>query len=210
VKFKICGLKNINSILCCEKHNVDFYGMIFYSKSPRNIQIEEAKELVKSSNDLKIKPVGVFVNQKLQELLNIISFLDLKFVQLHGEEDQNYIDELKKNKEINIIKKVSINKAEDLLKINQIKNIEYFLFDYKPQKNELPGGNSKSFDWSLLREKKINLPWFLSGGINENNIKKISKIVNPDGIDLSSGVEDTRGIKSIEKIDNLFKKFYAN
>ena len=88
------------------------------------------------------------------------------------------------------------------------KNADYLLFDYKPDKNELPGGNSKSFDWGLLKDLKIDLPWFISGGINENNIKKILNLLNPHGIDLSSGVEVSKGIKSNSKINNLFKKFY--
>ena len=73
--------------------------------------------------------------------------------------------------------------------------------------NELPGGNSKSFDWNLLKGQQIKLPWFISGGINETNIKKIQNLLNPNGIDLSSGVEVSKGIKSNSKINNLFKNF---
>ena len=76
--------------------------------------------------------------------------------------------------------------------------------------NLAPGGNSKSFDWNLLSGKNIDLPWFISGGINEKNIKNIQKIINPNGIDLSSGVEESIGIKSNIKINNLFKKYYGN
>ena len=82
------------------------------------------------------------------------------------------------------------------------------MFDYKPNTNELPGGNSKSFDWNFLKDKKIYFPWFISGGINETNIKNIQNLLNPNGIDLSSGVEVSKGIKSNLKINNLFKKFY--
>ena len=95
-------------------------------------------------------------------------------------------------------------------KINDYKKIDYYLFDYKPDTNELPGGNSKTFDWRLLKNKKIGLPWFISGGVDEYNIKNIQRIINPNGIDLSSGVEEIKGIKSNQKIDNLFKRFYDN
>ena len=104
----------------------------------------------------------------------------------------------------------SDNNFKDLNTINKLKNIEYLLFDYKPDANELPGGNSKSFDWNLLKGKEIKLPWFISGGINETNIKNIQNLLNPNGIDLSSGVEVSKGIKSNLKINNLFKKFYDN
>jgi phosphoribosylanthranilate isomerase len=208
--FKICGLKNKESLHCCEENNVDFFGMIFYEKSPRNITFNEAETLISTSKELRIRPVGVFVNHEINDLKKIITSLDLKHIQLHGNEDQLYIDEIKKKFDVKIIKKISISNTEDLSRIDKLKNIEYLLFDYKPNTNELPGGNSKSFDWNLLKDQKIKLPWFISGGINETNIKKIQNLLNPNGIDLSSGVEVSKGIKSNSKINNLFKKFYDN
>ena len=208
--FKICGLKKSESLICCEENKIDFFGMIFYKKSPRNIEIHQAKKLTDISNNLKIQPVGVFVNHNIDSLNKIISYLNLKLIQLHGEESQSYIDEIKKQFDVEIIKKISIRTAKDLNKISKFKNVDYLLFDYKPNYNELPGGNSKSFDWELLKDKKIGLPWFISGGINQDNIKKIQNLLNPNGIDLSSGVEESIGIKSNTKINNLFKKFYDN
>ena len=208
--FKICGLKDVESLNCCEENSADFFGMIFYEKSPRNITLKEARTLINTSKKLRIRPVGVFVDHEINDLKKIISFLGLKHIQLHGTEDQLYIDEIKKEFDVKIIKKISINNSEDLNIINKFNNIEYLLFDYKPIKNELPGGNSKSFDWNLLKGKEIKLPWFISGGINETNIKKIQNLLNPNGIDLSSGVEVSKGIKSNSKINNLFKKFYDN
>ena len=208
--FKICGLKNKESLFCCEQNNADFFGMIFYEKSPRNITFNEAASLISVSKKMRIRPVGVFVDHEINDLKKIISFLSLKYIQLHGNENQLYIDEIKNQFGVKIIKKISINNSEDLLRIDKFNNIEYLLFDYKPNNNELPGGNSKSFDWNLLKGQKIKLPWFISGGINETNIKKIQNLINPNGIDLSSGVEVSKGIKSNLKINNLFKKFYDN
>ena len=208
--FKICGLREKDSLICCEANNVDFFGMIFYKKSPRNISRDKAKELVEFSKNLAIKPVGVFVNHEISDLKDIIRFLNLKFIQLHGDENQSYINEIKNEFELKIIKKISIKNQSDLDEINDIKNIDYLLFDYKPKLNELPGGNAKSFDWNLLNGVTIKLPWFISGGINESNIKNIQKTINPHGIDLSSGVEQSLGIKSNKKINNLFRLFYDN
>lgn len=84
-----------------------------------------------------------------------------------------------------------------------------FLFDYKPSKDELPGGNAKTFSWDLISDIKIDKPWFLSGGININNINKIKNYKIPYGIDISSGVEDKLGIKSNNKITSLLK-FYGS
>ena len=208
--FKICGLREKDSLICCEANKVDFFGLVFYEKSPRNINRNKAKQLVEFSKNLSIKPVGVFVNHKISDLKNIIRLLNLKYIQLHGEENQSYINEIKKEFKLKIIKKISIKNQSDLNKINDIENIDFLLFDYKPKSNELPGGNSKSFDWSLLKGVTIKLPWFISGGINESNIKNIQKTINPNGIDLSSGVERSLGMKSNEKINNLFRLFYDN
>jgi phosphoribosylanthranilate isomerase len=210
VIFKICGLREKDSLICCEANKVDFFGLIFYEKSPRNINRNKAKQLVEFSKNLSIKPVGVFVNHEISDLKDIIRLLNLKYIQLHGEENQSYINEIKKAFKLKIIKKISIKNQSDLNKMNDIENIDYLLFDYKPKSNELPGGNSKSFDWSLLKGVTIKLPWFVSGGINESNIKNIQKTINPNGIDLSSGVEQSLGIKSNKKINNLFRLFYDN
>ena len=208
--FKICGLREKDSLICCEANKVNFFGLVFYEKSPRNINRNKARQLVEFSKNLSIKPVGVFVNHKISDLKNIIRLLNLKYIQLHGEENQSYINEIKKEFKLKIIKKISIKNQSDLNKINDIENIDFLLFDYKPKSNELPGGNSKSFDWSLLKGVTIKLPWFISGGINESNIKNIQKTINPNGIDLSSGVERSLGIKSNKKINNLFRLFYDN
>ncbi len=82
---------------------------------------------------------------------------------------------------------------------------DYFLFDYKPKINELPGGNAKKFDWSLLQNITINKPWFISGGINVENVEQINNKLIPYGIDISSGVEEKPGIKSSHKISALLK-----
>ena len=202
---KICGIQNKSTLLCCEKNNVNFFGMIFHQKSPRNISIENASFLQKISENLNINGVGVFVNKNISELEEIINSLKLKFVQLHGSEDETYIKKIKRNG-VKVIKSISVSKRDDLSEINKYQSIDYFLFDYKPLKGELPGGNAKSFDWSLLNNLKITKPWFLSGGINIDNIKEINNDINPYGIDLSSGVEKELGIKDNRIINSFIEK----
>ena len=202
---KICGIKNIDTLFCCERNRVNFFGMIFYKKSPRNILFEDAKILQKISVNLNINGVGVFVNYNINELEEIIKNLKLQYVQLHGQEDEEYIKTIKKN-DVKIIKSISISKKDDLNKINKYKSSDYFLFDYKPLQNELPGGNAKSFDWNILKYLETDKPWFLSGGININNIDEIANDINPFGIDLSSGVEKELGIKDNGIINNFIGK----
>ena len=200
---KICGIKNKETLICCEENKVDFFGMIFFKNSPRNISIEEAKNLQILSKNLKIIGVGVFVNENINNLKELIKKLQLTFIQLHGDEDDDYIKEIKND--INVIKKISLDTVQDLDQCKNFKNSDYFLFDYKPSKNELPGGNAKSFNWNIVKNLKIGKPWFLSGGVKLDNIKEIKTDINPYGIDLSSGVEKELGIKDNHIINNFIE-----
>ena len=202
---KICGIKNEDTLICCEDNSVDFFGMIFYPKSPRNISIEDASNLQKKSENLNINGVGVFFNKNINEIEDIIKKVKLKFVQLHGSEDEEYIKTLNRIG-VKVIKSISISNTNDLRNISNYDSSDYFLFDYKPMKNELPGGNAKSFNWNILKNLNTNKPWFLSGGINIKNIQEILNDVCPLGIDLSSGVEKELGIKDNHIINNFIHK----
>ena len=202
---KICGIKNEDTLICCEDNSVDFFGMIFYSKSPRNISIEDASNLQKKSENLNINGVGVFVNKNINEIEDIIKKVKLKYVQLHGSEDEEYIKTLKRIG-VKVIKSISISNINDLRNVSNYNSSDYFLFDYKPMKNELPGGNAKSFDWNILKNLNTNKPWFLSGGISIENIHEILNDINPFGVDLSSGVEKELGIKDNHIINNFIDK----
>ena len=207
---KICGVKNIDTIICCIKNKIKFFGLIFYTKSPRNIEIAEALELINFSTNKNIYSVGVFVNEKLNVLLNTLKKLPLNFIQLHGSETNAYIKAVKKNNKIKVIKVIMVKTLKDFKKIDNYPDTDMFLFDYKPSKNELPGGNAKSFNWELLKNVKIQKQWFLSGGINIRNIKDIENFTIPYGIDISSGVEDKLGIKNNAKISSLIKHYGTN
>ena len=208
-KIKICGIKNIQTLDCCIKNKVDFFGLIFYKKSPRNINIKDALNLIQHSKNKKIKSVGVFVNEPINRLNRLLHKLKVDYIQLHGNEDDRYIYEIKKLTSIKVIKNIPIQNSEDLLIIKNYTNADMFLFDYKPKKNELPGGNSKQFSWELIKNIEIVKPWFISGGINIQNINKIINFTIPYGIDISSGVEERLGIKSNNKITSLIK-FYES
>ncbi len=202
---KICGIQSEETLLCCEKNKVDFFGMIFYPKSPRNISIENAFRLQEVSENLNVNGVGVFVNKNINDVVEIVKKINLKFVQLHGSEGNLYIENLKKIG-VKIIKSISIRNIKDISKINQYESVDYFLFDYKPLKGELPGGNAKTFDWNILKNLETEKPWFLSGGVNLNNIEQIINDINPFGVDLSSGVEKELGIKDNRIINNFIGK----
>ena len=206
-KIKICGIKKIETLECCIKNNINYFGLIFYKKSPRYVSYENALDLINYSKNKNISSVGVFVNENIEYLNKMLKKLHFNFIQLHGEENNQYIKDIKRNNNIKIIKVISVNTLEDFKKIIEYPNSDLFLFDYKPSKKELPGGNAKTFDWSLLKGIKIEKPWFLSGGININNINDIKNYAIPYGIDVSSGVEEKLGIKNNKKIVSLINAY---
>ena len=209
-KIKICGIKETSTIECCANLGVSYIGLLFYKKSPRFVSIDNAISLINFSKIKKIIPVGVFVNCKIEDIFYIIKKTNLDYIQLHGNEDFEYINKIKNEFNINIIKSIGIKEKKDLQKINDYSNVDYYLFDYKPEIGELPGGNAKSFNWSLLENIKFDKQWFISGGININNIQEIHKKIIPYGIDISSGVEAKLGIKSSKKIIELMEKLNEN
>ena len=205
-KVKICGIKDNSIIDCCIENGIDYFGLVFYSKSPRFINEELAIELINYAKNKKITPVGVFVNHNIDALKSFIEKSKITLIQLHGSEDNDYVKSLKKNFNIKVIKSVGIRTSYDFEKLESFSECDYFLFDYKPEQLELPGGNAKRFDWSLLEKITVNKSWFLSGGLNINNIIEIKSNLFPYGIDISSGVEEREGIKSSKKIKDIMKK----
>tara|TARA_B100001029_G_scaffold99201_1_gene81582 strand:+ start:7 stop:663 length:657 start_codon:yes stop_codon:yes gene_type:complete len=206
-KLKICGIKDPKILNFLIKKNVDYFGLIFFKKSPRYVDITKAYKLSKIANKKKIKTVGVFVNMRLDNLQKHIDKLNLKFIQLHGRESNSYINKIKrKNKNIKVIKVIKLNNLKDAINLNNFNEADFYLFDYKGRRsNELPGGNAKSFNWKILEKITINKEWFLSGGINKYNIKNAVNIKSIYGLDISSGVESKPGIKNINKINEIIE-----
>ena len=146
-----------------------------------SIKIKEAQNLVNYIQNKSIFSVGVFFNEPVNQILQIIKKLKIDYVQLHGEENSDYINEIKKEISIKVIKNIPIKYSGDFLNTKKYSNVDMFLFDYKPSKDELPGGNAKTFSWDLISDIKIDKPWFLSGGINIHNINEIKNYTIPYG-----------------------------
>ena len=203
IKIKVCGLKNSFEVSCAADYGAKWYGMIFEKDSPRYISYKQAEVLLNNTPDC-IEPVAVTVNpsnSKVQDL----NELGFKYIQLHGNESINFCLNLKKKFNLKIIKAISINSLKDLENANSYKNIvDWVLFDYKDEL--LAGGTGKSFDWKLLDKTPLNFNWILSGGLDYNNIKYALKSTKAMAVDVSSGVEVKKGIKSTELIKELCNK----
>ena len=205
LQLKVCGLTKIKQIQEVIELKVDFLGFIFYEKSPRFVL--ESLSLVQISEIDHQRKVGVFVNEDLDNILEIAEKAKLNFIQLHGDEDDHFISELRKkmNPEIGIINVIRIgNQTEEVLQktvSEQTKSINYLLFDTD---SKAFGGTGKTFDWDILNKIEISLPYILSGGISLENIHQLTTInQQPIALDINSKFEIGPGNKDIEKIKEL-------
>ena len=188
-KIKICGLRRPEDIAYVNEAKPDFAGFIIdVPKSRRNVPREKVRELTALLSP-EILPVGVFVNAPM-ETISLVTDGTLKAVQLHGQESQSYLEELKKQVAVPLIRAFSIRSPEDLTEAEK-SPADFVLLDNGA------GGTGETFDWSLL--SSFDRPFFLAGGLRLENITEAVSRFHPYALDLSSGVE-TDGYKDKEKI----------
>lgn len=189
-KIKICGLRRPEDIAYVNEAKPDFAGFIIdVPKSRRNVPREKVRELTALLSP-EILPVGVFVNAPMETILSLVTDGTLKAVQLHGQESQSYLEELKKQVAVPLIRAFSIRSPEDLTEAEK-SPADFVLLDNGA------GGTGETFDWSLL--SSFDRPFFLAGGLRLENITEAVNRFHPYALDLSSGVE-TDGYKDKEKI----------
>lgn len=196
-KIKICGLTRMQDIEYVNEALPDFIGFVF-AKSHRQISHEAAAQL-KNVLDSKIKAVGVFVNESIETISNLCFRGVIDYVQLHGDEDAEYISSLRQRVSTPIIKAIRV-KDVNSLKATQELFCDFLLLDTYSD-NEF-GGTGKPFNWEFVNG--IDKPFFLAGGINFKNAKAAIESTKPYCLDVSSGVE-TNGIKDENKIHQLVK-----
>ena len=204
---KVCGLTKLNQIKELIDLKVDFLGFIFYEKSPRYVLNYLSLEQISEINHQA--KVGVFVNESIKGIYEIASEAQIEIIQLHGDEDEKYIKLLRQmiGESIKIIKVIRIGNqtSEELQKtINQQPiTLNYLLFDTD---SKAFGGTGKTFDWEILNEMEIPIPYFLSGGISLENIHQLSTINHqPIALDINSKFEIEAGNKDLEKIKEFIK-----
>ncbi|SDB58194.1 phosphoribosylanthranilate isomerase [Butyrivibrio sp. INlla16] len=196
IKTKFCGLTRPEDIQIVNRLKPDYIGFVFFKKSKRNVEPEEAKKL-KEKLDSNIKAVGVFVDEKPEFIAGLANENIIDIIQLHGNEDEKYIGQLRKLTAAKIIKAFQIknynctkNGTADFLKEVEASSADIVLIDSGQ-------GTGTAFNWEIL--KKITRPYFLAGGINTANIEEAVTDIKPYAIDVSSGIE-TDGVKDEEKM----------
>src|SRR6185369_3032888 len=201
MNIKVCGITQLKQLQQLDGMDIDFAGLIFYKNSPRfvgdKIKGEELREA-----DFDIKKVGVFVNATYDRVMQTVEEYELDVVQLHGNETPELCEELSEN--IEVIKAFRIA-GNELMVDKMVKAYDevcdYYLFD-KGGMQETLGGTGQKFDWEVLRNSRIEKPFFLSGGIGPDDVSALKYFAHPDlfAIDINSKFEISPGVKDMGKI----------
>jgi phosphoribosylanthranilate isomerase len=195
-KIKICGITNIEDAVTAIGYGADALGFVFYPKSPRNITPETARSIVQSLPPF-ITTVGVFVDEDVSNIEKTVSYVGLNTVQLHGSEPPESCNLSRK-----VIKAIKIKGLSDLESLNSYKNVSAYLLDtYSPHAY---GGTGQVFNWEVAVDARKFGRIILAGGLTPENIAEAVKMVQPYGVDVSSGVE---GSCKGEKDHNKLKLF---
>ena len=203
LKLKVCGMREETNIEALSELKPDFMGLIFHEKSSRNVT-----NTISITIPEDISKVGVFVNKPIEFITEKITDFDLDYIQLHGNESPELCSELK-NKGLKIIKAFNISEVFDFTTLKSYEPFcEYFLFDAFGKQ---AGGNGIVFNWKLLNNYKGEIPFLLSGGINDSMVDTIKNFNHPKfvGIDINSGFETAPAIKNIKNIKAFKHELYS-
>jgi phosphoribosylanthranilate isomerase len=202
IKAKICGITTPDALDAAVNGGASHIGFVFYAKSPRNVAPEQAAELVKRLPD-HVTPVALVVNEERGRIDAIRTTTGIATIQLHGDESPEFAASLGGD----VWKAIPVKTREDLNAAARFKGAaSHVLYDAKPPKGfDLPGGTGMRFDWSLLDGFLHPVPWILAGGLDPTNVRDAMGRTGARFVDVSSGVEDAPGVKSVDKIAAFLK-----
>ena len=199
---KVCGQTDPEIIKLCIEQGASLIGFIInYPKSSRSISIEKLKSLTKNIPN-NIKKVAVMVNPSIEEVKEISNYCNV--VQLHGDETEEFIKQIKKETNLEVIKAIKVSETKDLNQVELFPSADIILYDTPSM-----GQSGEAFDFDLLKNLK-NKNFFLAGKISKDNVKSALRYTN--NIDVNSSLETERGIKDPQKIKEFFNiiKSYEN
>lgn len=202
IAIKICGIKTEQAVEAAARAGATHLGFVFFAASPRYIEPSHAYEL--STLAPVLRRVALTVDADNRALDEIVGTAHPQMLQLHGAETPERVREIKARYRLPVIKAIAIAEADDVKGAHAYEGVaDFLLFDAKPA--TLPGGNGLAFDWALIARETWRAPWLLSGGLNPDNVAEAIATTRTRGVDVSSGVEKSRG----EKDPHLIEKFVA-
>jgi phosphoribosylanthranilate isomerase len=198
---KICGLSTPETLDVALEAAADMVGFVFFPPSPRNISFPAARELGRRVQG-RAEKVALTVDADDAMLTNIVEALHPDLLQLHGRESPVRVSAIHQRFGLPVMKVLAVETRSDLGAIPLYTKIaDRLLFDARaPREATRPGGLGKPFDWHLLENLDLSIPFMLSGGLRADNVAEALRITRAPGVDVSSGVESAPGVKDPEKI----------
>jgi phosphoribosylanthranilate isomerase len=206
LSIKICGLRSAEALDVSLESGADLVGFVFFAPSPRNLGLEFARTLGQRVQGRAGK-VALTVNASDQTLSGIVEALKPDMLQLHGSETPERVAVVRSRFGLPVMKALPIAKRRDLSPIRQYARVaDRLIFDARaPQGATRPGGLGKPFDWTLLKGIDAGVPFMLSGGLDASNVAEALRITRAPGVDVSSGVESSPGVKDAGKIREFIR-----
>ncbi|MBT3305250.1 MAG: phosphoribosylanthranilate isomerase [Alphaproteobacteria bacterium] len=201
IDVKICGLSDEDAVSAAVEGGAAMVGFVFFPPSPRYVTVERAAELL-SPVPKGIIRVGLVVDADDDRLADITANAGIDLLQLHGSETPERVRDIRQRFGLPVMKVLGVLEADDVRVAGQYEDVaDRLMFDAKPPVGATrPGGNARAFDWSLLSDINTNLPWMLAGGLTAENVGEAVNISRAGAVDVSSGIEDAPGRKSLKKI----------
>jgi phosphoribosylanthranilate isomerase len=208
VEAKICGLSTGETVDAAVRFGARYVGFVTYPKSPRHISTETMRELG-ARVPKSVMRVGLFVDPDDALLDEKIATGALDMLQLHGAETPERVAAIKQRTGKPVMKAIKVTIADDVERgIKAYASVaDRLMFD--AAEGILPGGNAKAFDWTILSGRSVPLPWFLAGGLTPENVAEAVRVTGARAVDVSSGVEAGRGVKSIDRIRAFLEQVKA-
>ncbi|HEY9878959.1 MAG TPA: phosphoribosylanthranilate isomerase [Leptolyngbyaceae cyanobacterium] len=209
MRVKICGITRVDQAVAIAHLGATSLGFICVPESPRFITAAQIRTIVRGLEETINRPletIGVFANADIETLKATVGEGSLSSIQLHGNETPEFCAKVRHHlPHVTLVKALRIRSLEDLTQVALFEPvIDCLLLDaYHPQ---MLGGTGKTLDWASLQAFRPACPWLLAGGLTPENVATALSQLAPDGIDLSSGVEISPGIKDLDKVKRLFEQ----
>ncbi len=201
MQIKICGLTQPQHVTHAARLGAAYLGFVFFPKSPRNLLIETARDLM-----VEVPPgickVALTVDADDALLSALTDALPIDMLQLHGRETPQRVAAIREKFHLPVMKAVGVADEGDLPVLDEYARVaDQLLVDAKPPKHAtLPGGNGLSFDWRLIANRRWSVPWMLAGGLTPDNVAEAVRLTGARQVDVSSGVESAPGLKDEKMI----------
>ena len=203
VRVKICGITRVEDALAAAAAGADAIGLVFYAKSPRAVDIEQAREILAALPPF-VTTVGLFVDAERSELERILASVPLDLLQFHGDESVQQCEAFGRP----YIKALRVKAGDDIAaQVARYPSAQGILLDAYVE--GVPGGTGEAFDWSLIPQM-LSKPLILAGGLRPDNVAEAVSRVRPYAVDVSGGVEASKGVKDVEKVGAFIRAARGN